>query len=567
VVPELLRRFSEQSRYDVRYYAPGEGDRREALAANRQVDIISCPEDAGAVQHRAGGEIVLLEEAGDGQAAVLCLLDVAPAGLAGDLRAFLSQVSQRELTGLALQAAQADPPRNRRLAQAAYFNLALAAALGAALVCVAVSSRRRLEKLRRERDLDPATGIGNREYLERRSRTLLNDRNRVLYTLFCFCFDPSSENEMDFPRHMAAVLQDCAGDTDLLARVSDSGFALLRLSPGERDSAEWLSAALYRLRGTWQAGRGGAPRISVGVCPLKADDRDWNEILLRGLRAARIARQRGADYQFFRDDIRQEVQRERRLRADAQAGFQNREFQIYLQFYADARTGRASGAKVVPLWEHPALGLLPASSWLSVLEQEGLSSRLDGYVLERMCAFLEHLRRNGRGNFFLLYSLSEAAFSERLEDAWKDLLSGYRFDYRRLLLGVDPGGNAAGGAVDAIRSMGMGLVLDGFGGQAADLAWAGDAKFCGVKLDQAFAGRMESASGRMALESVIQLGHQMDLLFLAEDVASEDQAARLRQLSCDLLCGTLYAPPLPAWEAMKKLTGQAAEEGRASTGL
>ena len=47
VIPELLNRFSEQSRYDVRYYAPDQGDRREALAASRQVDLISSPEHAG----------------------------------------------------------------------------------------------------------------------------------------------------------------------------------------------------------------------------------------------------------------------------------------------------------------------------------------------------------------------------------------------------------------------------------------------------------------------------------------------------------------------------------------
>jgi len=565
VVPELLRRFSEGSRYDVRYYASGEGDRRTALAANRQVDIVSCPEDAKAVRHRSGEDILVLEDAGDGQGVVLCLLDVAPEGLAGDLRAFLSGVSERELTGLVLQAAH--PPQNRRLTRALLIGVALTAALAAALVCVIVSSQRRLKKLRQEKDLDPVTGIGNREYLERCCRTFLNDRNRVLYTLFYFCFSPSSPSagEAVFPRHMAAVLQDCAGDADILARVSNSGFALLRLSPGERDSEEWLSTALYRLRETYQEGFGPMPRISVGVCPLKADDRDWNEILLRGLQTAQIAWRKGTDYQFFRDGILNVLQRERRLRADAGPGLQNREFQIYLQFFADARTGRAAGAKVTLLWEHPALGPLPASRWLSLLEEEGLSGRLDGYVLERMCAFLDHLRQNGREDFFLLYPLSgKTLSSERLEGEWKDILSGYRFDYRRLLFGVPQdaalGRSAAvGKGVDAIRSMGMGLVLDGFDGQITGLARAGDASFHGLRIGQELIGQTETASGQAALETVFQLGHQLNLIFLAEDVASKEQAARLRQSGCDLLCGTLYAHPLPVWEAMKKLTGQAKE--------
>ena len=37
VIPELLARFSEQSRYQVRYLQPGVSDRRSHLAENRQV--------------------------------------------------------------------------------------------------------------------------------------------------------------------------------------------------------------------------------------------------------------------------------------------------------------------------------------------------------------------------------------------------------------------------------------------------------------------------------------------------------------------------------------------------
>lgn len=92
VVPELLRRFSEQSRYDVRYYASGKGDQREALAASQQVDIISSPEDLEPLRYRAGEDILLLEDGGDGHPVTLCLLNVAPAGLEDDLRSFLAGV-------------------------------------------------------------------------------------------------------------------------------------------------------------------------------------------------------------------------------------------------------------------------------------------------------------------------------------------------------------------------------------------------------------------------------------------------------------------------------------------
>lgn len=562
VVPELLSRFSEQSRYDVRYYAPEKGDQRESLAADQQVDIVSCPEDIGAIRHRTGEDILLLEDDGSGRAAALCLLDVAPDGLAGELRSFLSGISREELNSLVIQAARSDPPQSRRMLRSVFGGLALAVVvLAAALTCVIVSARRKLKKLRRSQEQDPVTGLGNRDSMERYFRTYLNDQNRILYTMFCFCLDPRGAGEEDETaalRHTAVILQDCASDTDILARVSDNGFALLRLSTGEREASEWLDAVLDRLREeTGREDGGRAPEVTAGVCPLKPDDQNLDGLISRGLWAAQDARQEGTAYRFFSGETRETAQEERRLRADAQAGLRSREFQLYLQFYADAHTGRAVGAEVTVLWEHPERGLLPASRWLSLLEQEGLAGRLDGYVLERECAFLDFLRQKGREDFFLLYRLSEQTLSSgSVETGWKDILADYHVNCGQLLFGVPQsavGGNPAGGGVESIRSLGMGLVLDDFDGQMTGLLQTGDVRFCGVKLNREFAGRAETPLGRLVLESVFQTGHRLGLAFLVKDVVSEDQAGHLRRLGCDLLCGDLYAPPLPAWEAMKKL--------------
>ena len=134
VVPELMRRFSEQSRYDVRYYSPGKQDQRKALA-------------------------------------ILMLVIT--------------------------------------------------------MAAIIIYSRRKLGKLRRSKEIDPVTGLGNREHLERYYRAYLNDRNRVLYSMLCFCCDSDAlaggRESAALLRHIAVVLRDCASDTDITARVSDNG--------------------------------------------------------------------------------------------------------------------------------------------------------------------------------------------------------------------------------------------------------------------------------------------------------------------------------------------------------
>lgn len=568
VIPELLKQFSAQSEYDVRYYAPDGGDQRISLAANRQVDIISCPEDIEAIRNRTGENILLLGDDGTGQAAVLCLLNVAPDGLAGELRAFLSGISQQELTGMVVQASQEFLPQSRRLQRNVFWGMLLAiTVLAAVLLYVVLSGRRKRENLRRSRELDPVTGIGNREYLERCCQTYLNDRNRVLYILFFFHLDPKTivdgDEETASLRYIAAVLQNCASDTDILARVSDHGFALLRLTPGEREASEWLSAVLSRLREDPEQSSGGqAPGITVGVYPLKADDRDLNEILFFGLRAAQDARRKGVDYQFFNAGIMTAVQENRQLQAGIRAGLENREFQIYFQFCVDAATGRAAGAEVLVFWEHPEKGLLSMPHWLPLLEREGLAGQLDDYVFLQMCAVLEVLRRRGREDFFLLYRLSGRLPSlEQVAAKWSETSDERPAVCRQLLFGVPRDAVLSAPEAEALRSLGAGLVLEGFNGQLDGLMQSEDIRLCGLGLDPALAGRADTPKGRAALESMFRMGHALELFFLAGDVRTEAQAKHLRDLGCDLLCGDLYARPLPAWEAVRKLEKRFDTEG------
>lgn len=255
-----------------------------------------------------------------------------------------------------------------------------------------------------------------------------------------------------------------------------------------------------------------------------------------------------------------EVQQARQLPADIRSALQNREFPIYIQLYADAATGQAAGGEVIPFWEHPAGGLLPAEHWLPVLEQEGLSSLLDEYVLEHLCSMLDSLCKNGRENFFLLYRLSESSLlSGGLKERWTKIIQDYRFNRRLLLFGipqkvVEHDFQTAAEQIKAIQSLEMKLVLDGFNGQLTTLARAGESRFCAIKLKEPVPNRVQS---QVVLRAAIRAGHDMGLAILAEGADTAEQTAHLRELGCDMLRGKQYAHPLPAREAMKKLIGSA----------
>ena len=67
MIPGLLEAFSEETGYEIRYLEPGERDRREHMAENRQVDIISGCDDSGEFQLPEENAIEVLRAMEDGE--------------------------------------------------------------------------------------------------------------------------------------------------------------------------------------------------------------------------------------------------------------------------------------------------------------------------------------------------------------------------------------------------------------------------------------------------------------------------------------------------------------------
>lgn len=95
-------------------------------------------------------------------------------------------------------------------------------------------------------ETNPITGLGNVDYLQRYSRQLVNDQNRILYSAVYFYVDAddlgklgSSREQNEFLRYCAVILQEHTGDTDILAEVSDHGFVVLKFSGTLEQIRDW----------------------------------------------------------------------------------------------------------------------------------------------------------------------------------------------------------------------------------------------------------------------------------------------------------------------------------------
>ena len=565
VIPAFLEQFAQEAGYELQYFQPGEEDRRGELAQNRQVDIVSGCVD-GEIQ---GEQIPLFRAEADGEETEYCLVltNVAPEPLAEALRGYLSGVEQAAWTGSVLHTMQQSPQQNSLLPLTAGLGLAVCALL-AALALMYQRFRAKLRLAAANRLRDPDTGLYVQEYLLRRFPALVNDNNRALYYISYFHLNLSHVEWRDGPEaanalqhHAAEVLNRQLGADGIVCRASGGGLAALMTAGSLRAAEERCRAAIEQIR-SFAKDAGCASDMAAGVYPLQAGDHDLSRILFIAEQCAHKACREGKDCLICSADLRRAFEEERQLIADIDNGFQQEQFQIYLQFYVSAAHRNVVGGEMLTRWKHAQKGLLPPAQFVPLMEREGLVSRLDYYCLEKVCAFLEMLDRNGVRDFFISCNFARSTITAPdFVEKCRGIISRYRFIRELLIFEVTESEKSRDQVqmaehIKAMRAFGVRVIFDDFGVGFSSFHDLQESTMDGLKLDKYLVENIGTKQGRSILDAMIRAGHDLGLTILAEGVEQEAQAEMLQQLHCDVLQGFYFSHPIPAGEAAKQIIPQ-----------
>lgn len=558
VIPELLAEFSDQSTYEIVYYEADGTGHREELAQQKQVDLFSGYE-AEEEQLENTGVVTLFP--GE-NAYTLYFTEAAPDAFQSNLRAYLEQVSPAEVTGL-LMASVETPPNT----QGMYWTMG---AMGAALLVMAAvllltvrRYRRRLKESQQNAETDETTGLGNMEYLERYYKQYINDKNRNLYQAVYFYVDTdrlrrlSSGQETDeFLRYCAIVLGEYTQDSDILARVSEHGFIMLKLTGGTDKTDAWLTAILDRIHDYAKLyGKPYETNIYAGIYALRAEDRDLNEIIFQASQGAYGAEKEDCRYLRCSKGMMDQFMQERHLRASIEQAFAQKEFQLYIQFYVDAANFAVVGGEALSRWKHPQKGVLLPSMFIPLMEREKMISRFDYYCLKEVCFFLKGLLKEGVDTFFVSCNFSRDTFAAAdFVQKVQEIMNGFTFPRELLILEITESVSVRNAAqirqnIIALKKYGVRVALDDFGEGFTSFYDLQKYPIDGIKLDKGLVDHVTTPIGTAILKAMIQVGHELNMTILAEGVETDEQVRAQQEIHCDVIQGFRFSHPMPRWEA------------------
>lgn len=556
ILPEFYEAFSKESNYHLVYLDPGVKDNRKEMFKNKQVEVVSGIQPTDKTWEDI--ERVTVFESNDASIA-LTYSSIADVELKQALDSYFEGIDQSVWLEKFVKYSVNQPKDSH----SSLFILGLGGILIVMIVVLFVKNKKTRHEMDQIYELDPITKIGNRSFLEHYAHQYINDKNRILYHLFYFQVNTeairqaSNEDECnDVLRYVAMILKNYTKETDLLARISDNGFVLYRLSYGNQDIEEWIVSVIKRMNHyAIEFNKSFDCRVHAGIYPVSVMDKDLDLLIFKAKQTCMYAIQQDKDYLISTSLIQKQMDEEMMLKKRIVQGMQFHEFELYLQFFVDIAKNEIVGAEALTRWNHPTVGMVYPGRYLPLIQKEEQHEAFDYYVLEQVCDFLDRCTKNHL-NFFVSVNFNRRTFNAvDFVERCQSIIQKYDFPVEELIFELVENRDFSEGEriyenAMKMQAFGVRLALDDFGIGFEMYKDLNGLTFDGLKIDQQLVKDSETSKGQLILKSIVDLSHQLNMTVLAEGVETKEEVERMKALNIRIIQGFYFYHPLPVFEAL-----------------
>ncbi|WP_409423444.1 EAL domain-containing protein [Pseudoalteromonas sp. RW-H-Ap-1] len=292
---------------------------------------------------------------------------------------------------------------------------------------------------------------------------------------------------------------------------------------------------------------------SIGICLINNANAISENILKFADTAMYRSKNKGGNSSSFYDPALQTLlEKQTELETDIVRAIACDEFCAYFQPQLSI-DGSIIGAEALIRWNHPTKGLIPPNAFIPIAEQFGLIQKLQNIVLRDICILLETLRADNvlKNQFNVSINISQCQFnSSTLKGELFKAIETYNVTPSQIKLEITES-MLAGDLMSTVKQMkelksqGFVFSIDDFGTCYSCLKHLSVFPINELKIDKSFIDKvLDNASGQSIVQSIIGLGHSLDINIVAEGVESAEQLHILKSMGVNAVQGYLFAKPL-----------------------
>jgi len=270
-----------------------------------------------------------------------------------------------------------------------------------------------------------------------------------------------------------------------------------------------------------------------------------------------------SNYVFYDESIRNRLREEKNVESSMLAALENHEFTVFYQPKVELGTGKIACSESLVRWKSQSGSIIPPDRFIPVFERKYMIDRLDQYVFEEVCRFLNGRLKAGRRVLPVSVNVSRLQFfDQNFVKRYVEIRDHYQIPAELLeiefteSIAID-NTSLLTSIVDQLKQAGFSCSIDDFGKGYSSLSLLKTLPIDVLKIDRFFFSESNDPERDMAVvQGIVELVHKFNIRTVAEGVESESQVEMLKQIGCDYVQGYVFYRPVPQAEFERLLDGQ-----------
>ena len=295
---------------------------------------------------------------------------------------------------------------------------------------------------------------------------------------------------------------------------------------------------------------------SIGIAIYPNDGNDIEMLYKNADNAMYKAKQAGRNgFRFFTQEMQANTERNLQLANALRFAIERDQLYLHYQPQVSVDDGRIIGAETLIRWQHPELGMLPPTEFITVAENTGQIAKIGEWVLRTAARQMKTWLDAGLPIPVIAVNISTIQFRDsNFPELVTSILDDENLPHRYLELELTEAAamdnpEAAVKMMDKLDNLGIRMSIDDFGTGYSSLSYLKRFKVYKLKIDRTFVRDItEDAEDKAIVAAIINMATSLGIRTIAEGVETAGQLGFLRLQGCNEVQGYYFSRPVAAAE-------------------
>ena len=359
----------------------------------------------------------------------------------------------------------------------------------------------------------------------------------------------------------AERLEKCIRPGDLVARLGGDEFTIVVDENSKHSGSRIISERIIEAfkKPFVFGGQKTVISPSIGISMYPEHAADYGTMMQYADTAMYQAKAKGGNcYLYYSPEMGDKLTHHMNIEAGLRRALEEEEFVLHYQPKVEISTGKIVGMEALIRWMDPEKGMVSPNDFIPLAEETGLIIPIGEWVLRKAC---EQCLEWGKADIEIAINLSaNHLYDPSLLIMLQTALQETGFPPGRLEIEITENSIMRNvqqtiTILEQIKSLGVKVAIDDFGTGYSSLSYLKRFAIDTIKIDRSFVSGIPHNADEVAITSAtVVMAQNLKRRVIAEGIETEEQAAFLNQLGCEMGQGYYYSRPLPSAEIAAMLS-------------